>query len=633
MKKIRIVNRNVWTGASNQGKSFWTHLLSSGSYQEPLKVMAGSGKGGTTPEFMQYAYVPELPGALVYLKLKTVESVMTDLHRFYSEGLVPVTRHMIGSVPEGLDEEGLRALLMSSVESHIYPKSKTFKLTKLVVHDSELDQKWRNLVQTKWWQVYKLLTNKQRNTFNDITDKSKKDDAIKDFLDSFIVREKDSTIEQTKQMAEDILNSAKHCLNHSSFTISVGAIESPYEGDDQLFDACTDVLAPDKFEQVLKTISNSDSERSHNAACIISCAHILVPTDTMHQPTAVLDFAGFDNDSNDNISERIGIALNTEEYDNLFYFTGIGTTNANDTKFLQDISKTIRPSKLIIVITKFDRHEIFDKSSLELSQVEECMTQVRKDMKVLVEDCFTGQSNVVLPTYNDIICVGKTNIHMSDEVKNSLSIEFLGGLLRDAIARGWQDIRRKVRSSGTNRLRPFAIFTNSSVDSNTIAKKCIHDEYSQLCAKAHKYHHFSLDAGINALLNKREYASQYTTRWDALYIKTFSLVCEDICKSLGDVTFLPSVQIHPDDVERVKKEFIANTRYILSKKLRDLLVDPSKAILNLIYFQSKYTEAKPKVFTTIEAAFIQSINAVNMLEEINNIIELACVMTYDRLFI
>lgn len=642
----------VIVGSSGEGKSTVVAKSAYGEYQNGMMKYVGDGNANTTSTMIPIIIDPNLTMAEVTVEpLKDFNELRVDLQRHLKAELVPEMKNCLSSRPKR--EADREAFYTSGVEKHLVPKDPTFRLEKLLEPNEKLWLRYRQC----FIDLLKVIDNAADEAFRSSYFerlKSSKQEAthmVELLIDQILFPEESLTDSRDNQ-PEALITELCH-------TVQSQAIECLQQAGFQQADSGVFTITgnAEDFERAVLATTNSKKFSEVSAACAIKKMRIRVPgpgllLENRYSAYCIYDTVGFDNDGIEGIESRVKEALLTPVvYDAIIYVRSVDSPSSKNRSYLAAIKESIRPSKLIVGVTKLDHAELFlrndDEPDVTKDEVIALITQLKRSNRELVTTEIGSECRVKPPYDSDVICFANVR---SKRRLGDAAFEFLEKSdpyydLRNSISTAYSQVRRKIKKHNiSNDLRQSFLSAKEPIDK--IIGQLIDDltnaissEYGALRSNSDRIHHWTVDAILWNLYYGRDFVS-HAQVWDDPVIRTYENIVDICMQNLTPIK--PAIGINIEEgLDRLKKEFEANLRTILGRSARKLLLvkqgtdsDRSKCMDELLMLARKSKYNKWAIFEDLRKSLLSAVSQQDYLvvllcramEEANN-------STYSRLML
>ena len=623
----------VNVGSSGVGKSTLIGGLASKEYQGVMWLFVGGIEGCTTSFPTKILIVPKSSSAAIFISdLKDGEAVLIGIFRHLQMSLAKPLKDFLSSRPKKPEE--WQAFLRTSVEKHLVPHDRTFRIDRLLKNDSVAWERYWGIMTELLCIVADKADDHFRASYLAAAKESKQeanrmiDDIIMQAL--FPDNEEHPAQSLAHELRDIIIRSAHKCLQEAGFAFSSDK-RSAY----------TETHSPDDLKPCVQAITNSSKSKHTSAACVIGGASLMIPGPGIYvkgveKPYLIYDVVGFDNDGEARYAERVRDALLTPAmYDVINYVQAADTTLANNRDNLMAIQQSLRPSKLIVSVTKFDRTEVFDNDDISVEELQNEVSRIKTEVMEQVEIVFDSITRVLLPTKPDIICFANTKRALGVDANGFFAQNNPYNMLRAAIAKAHTQLQDKIILKGAVSSDIIAAQAPVQDVIGQIIRditKAVSDEYRALRDRSANIHHWTIDAILWNLYECRQHVSDAAV-WENVRIRTFSNIATECAKHLLPAKLAPGLGMSDADRDRLMQEFESNLQMDLVNAAKDMIIRENGKcktdILNLAR-TSKYN--KWRIFDDLDKNLLVAVSKQDyLIERLEKSVELAIDITLKRL--
>lgn len=639
-------------GGSGEGKSTAIAGLCNPSFQESMLLFAG--EGNTTSCISRIVINPLLNKAdIVVEKFKSKEEIRVELERHFKTSLVSELKNCLSSRPKKESEH--RRFYANAVGKKLSPIDATFRIDKLLQGFEDAWVRYQDIMVSSIEFIDKQADSSFRNNYFDCL-KEEKNEANR-MIDTLVdqkmflyeesvdgVDEKGAIYPLLNELCDLVYDKALDCLLNAGFQV-----------DESSLSAYASHRTSEDFKLSAQAVTNSKRVTAPSAACIIKEMVLRVPgpgllvnNGLIETAYCVYDVVGFDNDGVDKIPERVKEALLTPVlYDAIIFVRSTASPAARNRDYLTAIKQSVRPSKLLVAVTHFDRTSIFEQDEDPTSErIQKQISHIKNDVMDLIENVIDIECPVKLPDKPDIICFANT------ARKNRLGEDAVAffrendpyQMLRMSISKAFVQVRPKIKDHNIHQSQKGKFLLTKEPLNKIIGQiingltSSINEEYSVLRDRSNKLHHWTVDAVLWNLYHGRPHVS-YAQVWENVSIHTFSNFIRICMENLTPSKIEIGVQVGKYS-DRVKLEFESNLTLELNQVARKIFLEsedssqtsPCKATIQQLAHTSKYN--KWKIFDDLRKCLLTSVSQQNYLRGLlDSAIENANVSTYSRLFL
>ncbi|KHL95892.1 hypothetical protein QW71_09800 [Paenibacillus sp. IHB B 3415] len=639
-------------GGSGEGKSTAIAGLCNPDFQGSMLLFAG--EGNTTSCLSRIVINPVLNKAdIVVKKFKNRDEIRVELERHFKTSLVSELKNCLSSRPKKESEHG--RFYADAVEKKLSPIDATFRIDKLLQGFEDAWVRYKDIMVSSIEFIDKQADSSFRSNYFDCL-KEEKNEAnrmIDTLVDQKMFPHEESvdnvvannTISQMlNELCDLVYDKALDCLRNAGFHV-----------DESSLAACAINKTSEGFKLGAQAVTNSKRVIAPSAACIIKEMVLRVPGPGLllnnglnETAYCVYDVVGFDNDGIDKIPERVKEALLTPVlYDAILFVRSTASPAARNRDYLTAIKQSVRPSKLLVAVTHFDRTSIFEQDEDPTPEkIQKQISQIKNDTIDLIESVIDLECPVKLPDKPDIICFANT------ARKNRLGEDAVAffrendpyQILRISISKAFVQVRPKIKDHNIHQSQKGEFLLTKEPLNEIIGQiingltSSINEEYSVLRDRSNKLHHWTVDAVLWNLYQGRPHVS-YAQIWENVSIQTFSNFIRICMENLTPSKIEIGVQVGKYS-DRVKLEFESNLKLELNHVARKIFLETGdysqtvsckETILQLAR-TSKYN--KWKIFDDLRKCLLTAVSQQNYLKDLlDSAVENANVSTYSRLFL
>lgn len=639
-------------GGSGEGKSTAIAGLCNPGFQESMLLFAG--EGNTTSCISRIVINPELNKAdIVVNKFKSKEEIRVELERHFKTSLVSEFKNCLSSRPKKKSEH--RHFYADAVGKKLSPIDATFRIDKLLQGFDDAWVRYQDIMVSSIEFIDKQADSSFRNNYFDCL-KEEKNEANR-MIDTFIdqkmfpheeslngVDEHNTISSLLNELCDLVYDKALNCLQNAGFQV-----------DENSFAAYASNKTSEDFKVSAQAVTNSKRVTAPSAACIIKEMVLRVPgpgllidNGLIETAYCVYDVVGFDNDGIDKIPERVQEALLTPVlYDAILFVRSTASPAARNRDYLKAIKQSVRPSKLLVAVTHFDRTSIFEQDEDPTPEIiQKQISQIKNDAMDLIESVIDMDCPVKLPNKPDIICFA--NIARKSRLGEDAVTFFTENdpyqMLRMSISKAFVQVRPKIKDHNIHQSQKGKFLLTKEPLNAIIGQiingltSSINDEYSVLRDRSNKLHHWTVDAVLWNLYHGRPHVS-YAQVWENVSIQTFSNFIRICMENLTPSKIEIGVQVGKYS-DRVKLEFESNLKLELDQVARKIFLESGdssqtnscKETIWQLARTSKYN--KWKVFDDLRKCLLTAVSQQSYLKDLlDSAVENANRSTYSRLFL
>ncbi|MCL2198010.1 MAG: hypothetical protein FWB80_03710 [Defluviitaleaceae bacterium] len=574
----------VLAGPSGEGKSTGVVGFAHPDYQPGMKPLIGDSNASTTSFLHKIRISPDRKtGKVIVRGVKSAADIAENVRHHIKSFGVPQLRNCISS--RSTKKEKWEDFYKSCTENCMEETSATFRFGQLLRGFPDDESRFRKIMLVLIRRFDQKATPSFRDRYNSVMKekegKSKASTMLEVLIDQIINHYGDgdgdtpSSAKLVKEICDIISNCAEKCLNAAGFG-DITPRKSRIAGN----------LNGEEFERSILAITNAKKSKATSAACAISEVLIAVPGKGLpigdtQQPFILYDVVGFDNDGIGRIPERVQEALHAPKYyDAIIYVKSATSPIAKHRDYLEAVSASIRPCKLIVSVTKFDKHEFFDQDEdPTLEEIQKEVTTQKNTTLDIVKSKMDTSSRVIMPDFRDVIFFANNAKFMRN---NETAAEFFDkndpyDLLRTAIANAHTYVRNRITLLSDpdeikDRIVTLTPFDRNRTDLPHALSRVIYDEFSKIRDRAANIHHWTMDGILWNLLHGWEHQS-YALVWENVAIRVYTNIakyCADYL--LKEIQLADGVKASEKDTLRIFDEFKANLHSELRIFARQLIL-------------------------------------------------------------
>lgn len=639
-------------GGSGEGKSTAIAGLCNPGFQESMLLFAG--EGNTTSCISRIVINPVLNQADIVVKeFKSKVEIRVELERHFKTSLVSELKNCLSSKPKKESEH--KRFYTDAVGKKLSPIDATFRIDKLLQGFEDAWVRYQEIMVSSIEFIDKQADLSFRNNYFDCL-KEEKNEANR-MIDTLVdqkmfphkesvdgVDEKNTISPLLDELCDLVYDKALECLQNAGFQV-----------DEDSFAAYALNKTSEGFKLSTQAVTNSKRVTAPSAACIIKEMVLRVPgpgllinNGLLETAYCVYDVVGFDNDGIDKIPERVKEALLTPVlYDAILFVRSTASTAARNRDYLTAIKQSVRPSKLLVAVTHFDRNAIFEQDEDPTPEkIQKQISQIKNDTMDLIESVIDMECPVKLPDKPDIICFANTarKSRLGEDAVAFFRENDPYKMLRMSISKAFVQVRPKIKDHNIHQSQKGK-FILTKEPLNEIIGQIINDltgsineEYSGLRDRSNKLHHWTVDAVLWNLYQGRPHVS-YAQVWENVSIQTFSNFIRICMDNLTPSKIEKGVQVGMYS-DRVKMEFESNLKLELNQVARKIFLESGdfppansckETILQLAR-ASKYN--KWKIFDDLRKCLLNAVSQQHYLKDLlDSAVENANSSTYSRLFL